>query len=56
MRHHVLPQVARRILRTQDDLFSLPGLDTITPAELASVIESSMAACDTAQMYEDVIL
>jgi len=38
------------------DLFSLPGLDTITPAELALAIESSMAACDTAQMYEDVIL
>jgi len=56
MRHPVPPQVARRILRLQDDLCSLPGLDTITPAELASAIESSMAACDTAQLYEDVII
>ena len=56
MRHPVSPQVARHILRPQDDIFSLPGLDTITPAELASAIESSMAVRDTAQMYEDVIL
>jgi len=56
MRHPVPPRVARCILRPQDDLFSFPGFDTITPAELASAIESSMAACDTAQMYEDVIL
>jgi len=56
MRHPVPPQVARRILHPQDDLSSLPGLDTITPAELAAAIESSMAACDTAQMYEDVML
>jgi len=51
MRHPVPPQFARRILRPQDDIFSLPGLDTITPAELASAIESSMAVCDTAHMY-----
>ena len=56
MRHPVPPLVARLILRPQDDHFSLPGLDTITLAELASAIESSLAACDTAQMYEDVIL
>ena len=30
----VPPQVARRILRPRDDRFSLPGLDTITSAEL----------------------
>jgi len=56
MRHPVPPQVARRILRPQDDRFNLPGLDTITSVELASAIESSMMACDTAQMYADVIL
>jgi len=56
MRHPVPPQVARRILRPQDDWFNLPGLDTITSVELVSAIESSMAACDTAQMYADVIL
>ena len=56
MHHPVPPQVARRILRPQDDRFSLPGLDTITSAELVSAIESSMMACDTAQMYTDVIL
>jgi len=55
-RHQVPPQVARRILRPQDDWFSLPGLDTITSAELVSAIESSMVSCDTAQMYVDVIL
>ena len=49
MCHPVPPQVARRILRPQDDLCSLPGLDTITPAELASAIESSIAAPDTAR-------
>jgi len=52
----VPPQVAMRILRPQDDLSSLPGLDTITSAELALAIETSMAADDTAQMYADVIL
>jgi len=56
MRHPVPPHVARRILRPHDDQFSLPGLDTITSAELASAFESSMMACDTAQMYADVIL
>jgi len=56
MRHPVPPQVARRILRPQDDRFSLPGLDTITSVELVSAIESSMTACDTAQIYADVIL
>jgi len=56
MRHPVPPQVARRILRPQDDWYSLPGLDTITLAEQVSAIESSMMACDTAQMYADVIL
>jgi len=56
MRHLAPPQVARRILRPHDDQFSLSGLDTITSAELASAIESSMMACDTAQMYADVIL
>ena len=56
MRHPVPPQVARHILRAQDNQFSLPGLNTITSAELVSAIESSMAACDTAQLYEDVIL
>jgi len=56
MRHPVPPQVARRILRPQDDRFSLPGLDTVTSVELVSAIESSMMACDTAQMYADVIL
>jgi len=56
MRHPVPPQVARRISRPQDDRFSLPGLDTITSVELVSAIESSMTACDTAQMYADVIL
>jgi len=56
MRHPVPPQVARRMLRTQDDWFSLPGLDTITSVELVSSIKSSMKACDTAQMYADVIL
>jgi len=55
LRHPVPPQVARRILRPHDDRFSLPGLDTITLAELASANESSMMACDTAQMYADVI-
>jgi len=56
MRHPVPPQVARRILRPQDDRFNLPGLHTITTAELVSAIESFMMACDTAQMYADVIL
>jgi len=56
VRHPVPPQVARHILRPQDDRFSLPCLDTITSTELVSAIESSMAACDTAQMYENVIL
>jgi len=56
MRHPVPPQVARCILRPQDNWFSLPGLDTITSVELVSAIESSMMACDTAQMYADVIL
>ena len=56
MRHPVPPQVARRILRPHDDWFSLPGLDTITLAELGIAIESFMMACDTAQMYADVIL
>ena len=56
MRHPVHPQVARRILRPQDNWLSLPGLDTITSTEIVSAIESSMVACDTAQMYEDVIL
>jgi len=56
MHHPVPPQVARRILRPQDNQFSLPGLNTITSAELVSAIKSSMAACDTAQMYADVIL
>jgi len=56
MHHPVPPQVARRILHPQDDQISLPGLDTITSAELVSAIETSMAACDTAQMYGDVIL
>ena len=56
MHHPVPPQVARHIVCPQDDLFSLPGLDTITPAKLASAIESSMEAPDTAQMHEDVIL
>jgi len=56
MRHPVPPQVARRILRPQDNWFSLPGLDTITSVELVSAIESSMTACDTAQMYADLIL
>ena len=39
-------------MRPQDDWFNLPGLDTITSVELVSAIE----ACDTAQMYADVIL
>ena len=43
-------------MRPQDDRFSLPVLDTITSVELVSAIESSMMACDTAQMYADVIL
>ena len=56
MRHPVPPQVARRILRPQDDRYSLPDLDTITSVELVPAIESSMTECDTAQMYADVIL
>jgi len=56
MRHPLPPQVARRILCPQDDRFSLPGLDTITSAEPVSALESCMAACDTAQMYANVIL
>jgi len=56
MRLPVPPQVAGRILRPQDDRFSIPGLDTITSVELVSAIESSMTACDTAQMYADMIL
>jgi len=56
MRHPVPPQVARRNLRPHDDRFSLPGSDTITSAEFASAIESSMMTCNTAQMYADVIL
>jgi len=56
IRHPVPPQVATRILRPQDDRFSLPCLDSITSAELVSALEPCMAACDTAQMYKDVIL
>ena len=56
MRNPVSPQVARRILRPHHNHFSLPGSDTITLAEFASAIESSMMACDTVQMYADVIL
>ena len=56
MRYPVPPQVARHILRPHDDRFSLPGSDTITSAEFASAIESSMMTCNTAQMYADVIL
>jgi len=55
MRHPVPPQVARRILKPQDDPFGLPAQDAVTEQECLSAIELSIGEGDTAQMYADVI-